>query len=185
MKKYLFTITCLMVILTLTLPVGVLTAQVQAAAASDPAVSNTYVVENQWGGNDAPWHSGGRWVIGGRSDQRVVALNVTSDDGGQTLFGAMTYAGEGPIGFRATRTAQNTYVVENQWGGNDAPWHPGGTWILGGRSDQNVIAIDISSNDGGVTLTGAMTYAGEGPIGFRAAHCIDPIDFIYLPIIIR
>ncbi|WP_414514364.1 hypothetical protein [Nostoc sp. PCC 9305] len=29
-------------------------------------------------------------------------------------------------------------------------------------------AIDITSNDDGKTLTGTITYAGEGPIGFRS-----------------
>ncbi len=132
--------------------------------------SNAYVVELQWGGSNAPWSPGGMWVIGGRSEQRVVAFNATSSDGGLTLIGTMTYAGEGPIDFRASRTAQNTYAVELQWGGSNAPWSSGGTWILGGRSDQNIIAIDISSNDDGATFVGTMTYAGEGPIDFRATR---------------
>ncbi len=139
-----------------------------SAATTDAAQPNLYNVENQWGGADSPWNPGGTWVIGGRPDQRVVALNATSIDGGQTLSGTMTYVGEGPIGFRATKTEQNTYLVENQWGSSDAPWNPGGTWVLGGRPDQNVVAIDIASEDGGSTLNGTMTYAGEGPIGFRA-----------------
>jgi len=138
------------------------------AAATDDAQRNRYNVENQWGGTDSPWNPGGLWAIGGRPDQRVVALSVTSDDGGETLVGTMTYAGEGPIGFRATKTEQNTFLVENQWGGADAPWNPGGTWVLGDRPDQNVVAIDIASEDDGSTLNGTMTYAGEGPIGFRA-----------------
>ena len=46
------------------------------------------------------------------------------------------------------------YSVENQWGGSSAPWNPGGTWIIGGRPNQNMIAIDIKSNDGGKTLSG-------------------------------
>lgn len=61
----------------------------------------------------------------------------------------MTYAGEGPIGFRATLSGNNTYQVENQWGGDSAPWHPGGNWILGSRQNQNVVALDINSDDGG------------------------------------
>ncbi|MCL2934155.1 MAG: GDYXXLXY domain-containing protein [Trichodesmium sp. MAG_R03] len=78
-----------------------------------------YKVENQWGGYSAPWHPGGDWVIGGRSNQNVVAIDVKSDDGGETLNGTMTYIGEGPIGFRATRTGKNNnYTVENQWGGS-------------------------------------------------------------------
>ena len=129
-----------------------------------------YIVENQWGGSSAPWHPGGDWVIGGRSDQNVVAIDVKSDDGGETLNGTMTYIGEGPIGFRATRTGKNNnYTVENQWGGSSAPWHPGGDWVIGGRSDQNVVALNIKSDDDGKTLNGTMTYIGEGPIGFRGA----------------
>ncbi len=138
------------------------------ASNSTDSESNLYNVENQWGGDDAPWNDGGAWIIGGRPEQRVVALNASSSDGGQTLVGTMTYAGEGPIGFRATRTAQNTYVAENQWGGEDAAWNPGGAWVLGNRDAQSIVAIDVSSDDGGGTLSGAITYDGEGSIGFRA-----------------
>ena len=60
------------------------------------------------------------------------------------------------------------YAVANQWGGSSAPWHPGGTWVLGARDNQNVVAIEIKSGDGGKSFTGTMTYAGEGPIGFKA-----------------
>ncbi|EAW35857.1 hypothetical protein [Lyngbya sp. PCC 8106] len=117
----------------------------------------------------APWHEGGKWVIGGRSNQNVVAINVKSGDNGKTLNGTMTYAGEGPIGFRATLSGSNNYMVENQWGGSSAPWHPGGQWVLGYRTDQNVVELDLKSEDGGQTLNGTMTYQGEGPIGFKAA----------------
>jgi len=129
---------------------------------------NQYNVENQWGSADAPWHPGGTWVIGDHPDQRVVALSVTSADGGETLAGTMTYAGEEPIGFRATKTEQNIYLVENQGGSTDTPWNPGGMWVLGDRPEQNVVAIEITSADHGSTFTGTMTYAGEEPIGFRA-----------------
>ncbi len=61
-----------------------------------------------------------------------------------------------------------TFSVQNQWGGNSAPWHPGGLWVIGGREGQPVIALDVTSTDGGKTLNGTMTYRGEGPIGFRA-----------------
>lgn len=62
-----------------------------------------YSVKNQWGSSSAPWHQGGQWVIGGRSNQDVIALNVKSEDGGKTLKGTMTYKGEGPIGFSAIK----------------------------------------------------------------------------------
>lgn len=133
------------------------------------AQANTYNVENQWGGDDAPWNPGGEWVIGGRILQRVVALDISSDDNGLTLFGTMTYSGECPIRFRATRTAQNTYNVENRWRGDIGPWYPGGQWIIGARADQNVVAVDIRFSDGGRTLNGTMFYQNEGVIGLRAA----------------
>ncbi|HHI94840.1 MAG TPA: lectin ESA-2 [Gammaproteobacteria bacterium] len=128
-----------------------------------------YQVENQWGGSSAPWHQGGKWILGGRAGQAVVELNVESYDGGETLVGTMTYEGEGPIGFRATRNGANNYSVENQWGGSSAPWHPGGQWIIGYRTGQNVVSLNIKSSDNGNTFTGTMTYAGEGPIGFTAS----------------
>jgi hypothetical protein len=126
-----------------------------------------YNVQNQWGGSSAAWNQGGLWAMGGRSDQRVVALKARSEDGGKTLLGTMKYEGEGEIGFRATLSGANTYSVQNQWGGSSAPWQDGGTWLLGARENQGVVAIDLSSSDGGKTLTGTLTYAGEGPIGFK------------------
>lgn len=135
---------------------------------TNKASNNLHHVQNQWGGSSAPWNEGGMWMIGCRSGQNVIALNLTSNDGGHTLTGQMKYAGEGPIGFRATLTQSNTYVVENQWGGSSAPWHPGGTWVIGCRAGQQVVAVNVESGDGGATLVGTMTYNGEGPIGFKS-----------------
>ncbi|SDH39635.1 lectin ESA-2 [Paraburkholderia phenazinium] len=137
-------------------------------AKTSKGFNNLQHVQNQWGGSSAPWHEGGMWVLGGRSGQNVVALNIKSADNGKIFTGTMTYAGEGSIGFRATLTQNNTYAVENQWGGNTAPWHPGGTWIIGCRVNQNVVAVNIESGDKGATLAGSITYAGEGPIGFKS-----------------
>lgn len=61
---------------------------------------NQYQVSYQWGGTNAPWNKGGIWRIGTRANQRIVALNVASADGGRTMTGVVQYAGEGPIGFR-------------------------------------------------------------------------------------
>nr|C0HL90.1 RecName: Full=Lectin SfL-2 [Solieria filiformis] len=129
--------------------------------------SNNYEVENQWGGSSAPWHPAGTFVIGSRSGQAVVAMNVTSHDGGKTLSGHMTYENEGPIGFKGTQAEGDTYNVENQWGGSSAPWNKAGVWALGSRASQGVVKLDVSSSDGGKTLTGTMQYQNEGPIGFR------------------
>lgn len=142
-------------------PIGFKAAQTEGAA---------YSVENQWGGNNAPWNVGGTWVLGTRANQRIVALKVSSSDGGTTLTGTMTYDGEGPIGFKGRREGANNYVVENQWGGSQAPWNPGGRWIIGYRTNQNVVGIDVTSSDGGATLSGTMTYANEGPIGFKGTR---------------
>ncbi|MES2554937.1 MAG: lectin OAA [Bacteroidota bacterium] len=127
-----------------------------------------YFVENQWGGDSAPWHPGGNWELGARPNQNVVAINISSADGGKTFTGTMEYFGEGPIGFRAENMSGNRYAVENQWGGDSAPWHPGGTWIIGGRDNQLSIELNVTSADDGKTLNGQMTYVGEGPIGFRS-----------------
>jgi hypothetical protein len=134
------------------------------------SINNAHLVQNQWGGASAPWNPGGLWIIGGRSGQPVVALDVTSNDGGKTLNGTMTYKGEGPIGFKGTLNVTDTYDVQNQWGGTSAPWNPGGTWVLGCRGKQGVVAINIKSTDDGQTLTGTITYAGEGPIGFKSVE---------------
>jgi|GEM_PF-721130 len=128
-----------------------------------------YQVENQWGGSAAAWHQGGKWILGGRDNQGVVAIDIQSPDGGETFQGTMTYAGEGPIGFRATRNGANNYLVENQWGGSSAPWHKGGQWVIGYRTGQSVVSLKVESTDDGNTLNGEMTYAGEGPIGFKSA----------------
>lgn len=131
-------------------------------------VGNNYSVENQWGGSSAPWHPGGNWIIGGREGQNVVAVNAKAN--GLNLEGTMTYQGEGPIGLDATFVDGSSYSVENQWGGSSAPWHEGGTFVLGARKDQNPVDFDINSNDNGRTFSGTMTYKGEGPIGFRATQ---------------
>ncbi len=126
--------------------------------------ANVYEVEVRWGGSSASWHNDGQWIIGGRTSQRAISVNVKADKQNM-LNGEMTYLGEGPIGFKGTATPG--YTTENQWGGTSAPWHQGGTWALSGRSNQDVIAMNISSNDHGKTLTGTMQYKGEGPIGFK------------------
>jgi hypothetical protein len=127
----------------------------------------TYSVENQWGGSSADWHPGGTWVLSGRWDQKVVSMDIKSEDSGRTLHGVMTYTGEGPIGFKGNKIIDNVYEVYNQWGGSSAPWHRGGDMVIGGRKNQNVVQLNFSSK-GGQNLSGDMTYLGEGPIGFKA-----------------
>lgn len=133
----------------------------------------SYDILNRWGGESAPWHQGGTFVLGTRKDQQAVAFDIKSDNNGNTYSGTMTYETEGPIGFRAKNVMGNTYSVENQWGGSSAPWHPAGDFVIGARANQRCVALDIKSGDGGTTMTGKMTYAGEGPIGVEATVSSD------------
>ncbi|OJJ14403.1 lectin OAA [marine bacterium AO1-C] len=125
-----------------------------------------YAVKNQWGGSGAPWHNAGTWVLGSRQNQLVVSIDIESNDNGKTFSGTITYEGEGPIGFKAEQISGNKYNTQNQWGGNDAPWHEGGTWVIGQRVDQRVVSLKVHSDDKGQTLVGNNTYDGEGPVGF-------------------
>lgn len=134
-----------------------------------------YDVQNAWA-SDPNQHNGGVWALGYRHNQAIESISISSEDGGQSLTGTITYVGEGPIEFRATlrvsSTAEsnvyqsNTYIVENKWG---ADWQEGGWWVIGGRAEQRIIALEATSEDGGKTLKGTNTYAGEGPIEFSAA----------------
>ncbi len=133
--------------------------------------NNLYLVENQWGGDDAAWQPGGLWVLGAREGQTIVAVNIESADDGATLEGEITYAGEGPIGFRAVQEYTNTYSVQEQWGGDAANWNPDSLWVIGGRVDQPLVAANLTLSDEG-KLTGEITYAGEGPISFQGT----PVD---------
>lgn len=128
---------------------------------------SVYTMEYQWGGNSTPWQQGGTFLLGGRSGQNPVSVDISSDDDGKTFTGQMTYAGEGPIALKATQVMPNNYVVEVQWGGNSTPWQTDGYWIIGARCPQAPVQLNVSSTDGGSTFTGEMTYAGEGPIAVQ------------------
>ena len=133
-------------------------------------MANNYNTQVQWGGSSAPWNQGGVWTIGCRGpSQLVVNVDLHSDDE-NTLRGEITYSGEGPIGFQGTQTQKNHYTTQNQWGGNSAPWHDGGIWVIGDRPNQNVIKFTAHSSDNGKTLVGSIQYSGEGPISFKAQH---------------
>jgi hypothetical protein len=124
-----------------------------------------YQVENQWGGSSASWHSGGDWMFGGYLHrENIAAIDIKSDDGGQTLSGTVTYSSGKGIDLRATLVSSNNYIVENQQRGNAE------LWVIGGRKNQNVVALDVKSDDGGQTLHGTMIYEGEGLIGFKGTR---------------
>lgn len=101
------------------------------------------------------------WVIGDRLQQRVVYLEGRSNDDGQTLQGIMTYAGENDsIKFEARQADLNQYIVINALGG-------GGQWVIGDRSDQQVVALNLTSSDAGKTLNGTVQYRDDSLIAFQ------------------
>lgn len=128
----------------------------------------TYTVHNQWGCSSAPWHDGGLFNIGNRTRQRPIALHIMSGDGGRSFTGTIQYQGEGPIALRCIMLSTNCYHAEQQWGGSSALWRPAGLFLLGAHEAQNAVGFNLASHDDGLTLTGTMTYAGEGPIGVHA-----------------
>ncbi len=116
--------------------------------------------------HDGHRHEDGAWILGARGDKKqyLVAIDIDSNDDGQTFSGIVVYEGEGPIDFRATRMASNSYRAEVSFGDE---WHPAGDWIIGGR-DQRAVKVSAKSTDGGKSLNGTVTYQGEGPINMEA-----------------
>lgn len=137
-----------------------------SAAVSNQAPAG-YAASVQWGGEKAAWHREGIWRIGDRPTQAVTRVTAQRQLDSNDLVGIANYAGEGPIGFRARWISGNDYQTEYQWGGDRQPWNPGGIWRIGGRVNQRIAAINVTSPDRGATLVGEVQYVGEGPIGFR------------------
>lgn len=129
-------------------------------------LANAYRVQYQWQDESAPWHDGGVFTINGRSPKPVTALNLNSTDGGKTLTGEVTFQGESPVNVTAVLRATNSYTVNLP--GADDPRLAGLEWQIGSREGQNVVALNVTSTDGGQTWQGAITYAGEGPIRLKA-----------------
>lgn len=65
---------------------------------------NGYAVQNQFGGRGASWRDGGTWFIGDTNlSTSLIALDLISIDGGETLIGTMTYNDGRPLACKATR----------------------------------------------------------------------------------
>lgn len=115
----------------------------------------------------------GYWVLGSRNTQPIYRLRVDSPDNGNSFIGATAYAGEGPIEFSAVRSRPSVvYEVNHSIGGQGSV--DGAAWVLGNRGDlqQYLVAVDIASEDGGVTLSGTISYSGEQPVEMRASSII-------------
>ena len=127
-----------------------------------------YRVQNRWGDVETSWRDGGLFKIGA-PEKRVLALNLTSDDQGETLLGTVSYEAELATEqeLRATRRRGNVYAVEVRQDGESA-WLAHGQWLLGARRHQQIVALTVEADDDGAALTGKIAYAGEGPIQFIA-----------------
>ena len=129
-----------------------------------------YDVTNTWG-KTGTQHPGGTFTMGCNKSAALIKLDVSSTDNGQTLTGTAQYQGNGSIGIKFTynndSSAPNAYDCTVTYGGVSYPrW----TWVLGDRgADQLPVAFNISNGGEGTTLTGTMTYNGEGHIGFSGS----------------
>ena len=106
----------------------------------------------------------GLWVIGGRPNQRVVALKITSFDNGDSMKGTVIYEKEGVKNINAVRLIANQYEVMVQKDPKSSnSWAFDGIWILGppGNFSKVLDHVLLSSSDGGDTFTGQIKFFGE------------------------
>jgi len=129
---------------------------------------NALRVTHTWG-EDSKEHDGGSWILGGRANQQVVALELSRKrPRTELLVGTITYAGEGPIAVSAEPTkGKNCYRVWVSWGDSNQ-YYFDGFWRIGGRDEHVLYSINVKAE--GSTLKGQVTYAAEGPIGFSATR---------------
>ncbi|MBN4002019.1 hypothetical protein [Nostoc sp. LPT] len=135
-------------------------------------VKNQYQVQIQ---TDGSWHDDGIWVIGlydfNRTNKTGIinSINIKSNDDGKTLVGNYwdgisdeLIASTGSC--QATRsTSRNSYTVVETAGNSPREF----TWVLGSRTNKDIVEINVESKDGGQTLNGTITYKDEKPISFK------------------
>ena len=146
----------------------VIIALVVALALSGLTLQAAYKVETQVGGHTAPWIQAGSWVIGSRATQRVTSVSAKASETGDTLSGFMVYQGEGPIGFKAQLTTEDSWIVQSNGIGSNYAWKQEGTWTFGGRAAQPLSKLMMYSSDNGASFIGLMTYKDESRVSFRA-----------------
>lgn len=130
---------------------------------------SSYSIENHWGKDTAPWHFGGVWVLSSRINQKVRAIDIISEDDGESFSGSIQYSGEEMKFLKAKRILGNNYEVYNKCGSGTSSWYRCGDMIIGGRDNQRVIKLEFNSDNKGNDLYGNMIYEDESTIGFRAS----------------
>lgn len=134
-----------------------------------------YRVFHQQGDESAPWHDGGIFKIGDRLGQPVVALDFKFPADKATGSGQVTYQGQSPVGFTATRYGdnQNHYAIKFT---QSADPFPDGDWQIGAHESQSVVAlrIKVAENSelgvGDQKLVGSITYDGGPELRFRGVR---------------
>lgn len=117
--------------------------------------------------SNCQWEDSGTWILG--ANESPIEIRFASGDGAKTLMGQVKFTQKGGmLGLRAVRVDGNNYSVLTKRGNDD--WVKDGDWVIGGRNNHAVIKADAKSNDGGQTLIGMITYAGEGPVHFKATR---------------
>lgn len=115
----------------------------------------------------------GTWTLGANESPLEVRFasgnGVDKHDGGKTLMGQVKFDQKaGMLALKAERINGNNFAVYTKKGNEN--WKKDGDWVIGGRNNHAVIKADAKSTDGGKTLIGMITYAGEGPVHFKATR---------------
>lgn len=119
--------------------------------------------------SNCQWEEGGTWILGANESPIEIRFSSGKQNGGKNLMGQVKFTQKGGmLGLRADRINGNKFAVQTKKGNED--WKSDGEWVIGGRNDHAVINADAKSNDGGQTLIGMITYAGEGPVHFKATR---------------
>lgn len=120
--------------------------------------------EMSWGHDtNASEGSEGFWSFGGRPIE-AITLDAGSEGGkSKTLEGTLRYSASNHLlKLKLTRAGGNQFTAEAKLGNEN--WRSVGTWTVGHRTDHAVIKVDLKGANSGRTVSGTMTYEGEGII---------------------
>lgn len=119
-----------------------------------------------WGQENDRWIDYGMFKLEGEAEP-IVGLTLkpkaeTKGSDGAHLEGSVTYRGASLTSIEL-KQEQDAGRVVYQLTGSAKPF----TWVLGGRHDKPIFAIDVSSYDDGKTLIGEIKYGNERKIPLK------------------